>query len=79
MKVKADKSYGYFLLDINGYLRKHHISKYRLRKDANLQATQLQAYCRNKVQRMDLAVMARICYALDCDLSDIVVYVRPGK
>lgn len=55
----------------------HHITKYKLRKDANLQPTQLQTYCRNEIQRLDLAVMARICYALKCELSDIVVYMRP--
>lgn len=79
MEVKNDKSYGYFYLDIDGYLRRQHISKYRLRMDANLQATQLQAYSHNKIQRIDLAVMARICYALGCELSDIVVYNRPSK
>ncbi|MBQ6012466.1 MAG: helix-turn-helix transcriptional regulator [Firmicutes bacterium] len=32
---------------------------------------------KNDVQRVDLSVLARLCYALDCDLSDIIEYIRP--
>ena len=79
IEVDTDKNYGYFRLELEKYLKEHHITKYQLRKDANLQPTQLQTYCRNEIQRIDLAVMARICHALNCELSDIVVYIRPEK
>lgn len=69
---------GYFKLVLNDYLKEHHISKYRLRIDANLQPTQLQNYCRGNIQRIDLAVMARICDALHCELQDILIYVKPN-
>ncbi|MDO5602133.1 MAG: helix-turn-helix transcriptional regulator [Oscillospiraceae bacterium] len=68
---------GYFKLELDAYLKQHHISKYRLRQDANLQPTQLQTYCRGEVQRIDLAVMARICHALNCELWDILHYIKP--
>lgn len=75
--MNTDLAYGYFHLEIDTYLKKHNISKYWLREHAKLQPSQLQRYYRNEVQRIDLAVIARICYALDCELSDILVYVRP--
>ena len=31
-----------------------------------------------KVEKLDLDILARICYALDCEVSDIVVYVPDG-
>lgn len=77
--MKSDNDYGYFRLELEKYLKDNNISKYQLRKDANLQPTQLLTYCRNEVQRLDLAVMARICHALNCSLSDIVKYVPPEK
>ena len=30
-----------------------------------------------RVEKLDLDILARMCYALDCEVSDIVVYV-PG-
>lgn len=70
---------GYFKIELDAYLKQHHISKYRLRKDANLQPTQLLSYCRGEVQRLDLVVFARICDALGCEPWDIVRYVKPGE
>lgn len=68
---------GYFEFILHQYLKNHNISKNKLAIDANLQRTQLNAYCKNAVQRPDLNVLARICYALNCDLVDIIKYVRP--
>lgn len=68
--------YGYFKITIDEYLREHNISKNQLSEKANLQRTQLNSYCNNKIKRPDFDVLARICYALDCDLADIVCYVR---
>ena len=31
-----------------------------------------------KVEKLDLDILARMCYALDCKVSDIVVYVPNG-
>ncbi|MDP4119562.1 MAG: helix-turn-helix transcriptional regulator [Bacillota bacterium] len=75
--MKSDKSYGYFRLDLDKYLKEHKFTKYQLRKKAALQPTQLENYCRKEIQRIDLAVMARICHALQCDLSDIITYIPP--
>ena len=44
-----------------------------------MQRTQLKKYCRNEVQRLDIAVLSRLCYALDCDLSDLLEYIPPEK
>ena len=62
---------------LSGTVRK--VSKNRLAEKANLQRTQLNAYCKNDIKRPDLDVLARICYALDCDLPDIIRYVRPSE
>jgi len=71
--------WGHFEIVLEEYLKRHDISKNKLSHDANLQRTQLNSYCKNEVQRPDLNVMARICYALECELSDIIKYIGPKK
>lgn len=38
-----------------------------------LQRTQLNNYCKNKVSRTDLAILARLCDYLECEISDILI------
>lgn len=37
-----------------------------------MQRTQLNNYCNNKVSRVDLTILARLCDYLECDISDIL-------
>ncbi|WP_346979931.1 helix-turn-helix domain-containing protein [Christensenella minuta] len=69
--------YGHFEITLEDYLKQNKISKNALAENANLQRTQLNSYCNNKIRRPDFDVLARICYALDCELADIVTYVKP--
>lgn len=69
--------WGTFKFTLSEYLKENNWSKNKLALCANLQRTQLNAYCNNKVQRPDFFVLARICCVLNCDLSDIVVYDPP--
>ncbi len=71
--------YGHFEITIDEYLKSKNISKNFLAEKANLQRTQLNTYCKNSIKRPDFDVLARICYALNCDLSDIVCYIKPNK
>ncbi|WP_280641569.1 helix-turn-helix domain-containing protein [Anaerococcus jeddahensis] len=56
-------------------LEEKNISKNKLEKEANLQRAQLNSYCNNKVKRIDLETIAKICYVLDCKVEDIMDYV----
>ncbi len=59
------------------YMKAHKISKSQLTKRADLQYTQMLQYYNNTVQRPDIGVLCRICYALDCDIADIMMYDPP--
>ena len=67
----------YFTLD--EYRKAKGISKNKIVVNANVQRTQLQNYCTNKVARIDLFVLARICKYLECDIGDIMKYEPPEK
>ena len=64
-------------ITLEEYRLAHGISKYKLIKNCEVGATQLNSYCNNKVARIDLAVIARICDYLKCGISDILRYIPP--
>ena len=73
---KDMESFGHVVFKINKVLEEKNISKNKLEKEAKLQRTQLNSYCNNKVRRIDLQTLAKICYVLDCDIEDIMEYIR---
>lgn len=44
---------------------------------AEMQRTQLRNYRDNKIQRLDIDILKRLCYVLDCDLTELVEYIPP--
>lgn len=71
-----DVDYGYVRLKLKDVMEEQEISINKLACRAEMQRTQLKAYMNNEIQRVDLAVMARLCYVLDCKLSDLIEYVK---
>ena len=75
--MKTDNNLnGRIVLTLDEYRQKRGISKNMIVLGAGVQRTQLQKYCQNKVARVDLGVLARICDYLECDLSDIMHYEK---
>ncbi len=70
------KDFGRVIFKIDEVLEEKNISKNKLEKEANLQRTQLNSYCNNRVKRIDLLTLAKICSVLDCEIEDIMKYVR---
>ena len=69
---------GRIVITLEEYRIPRNISKNKIVLGAGVQRTQLQKYCQNKVGRVDLGVLARICNYLNCELSDIMRY-EPEK
>lgn len=69
--------HGKVVITLEEYRKKRNISKNKIVVNAHVQRTQLQNYLYNKVSRVDLDVLARICSYLDCDISDILKYEKP--
>lgn len=68
------QDFGRVIFKIDEVLEEKDISKNKLEKEANLQRTQLNSYCNNKVKRIDLETIAKICHVLDCKIEDIMEY-----
>lgn len=52
------------------------ISRYELAKRTGIQYQIIDNYYKNKVKRYDNYVIDRICSALNCDVNDIVEYIK---
>ena len=72
-----DVDYGKVHLKLDKIMKEENISINKLAFRAEMQRTQLKAYMKNDVQRLDMAVLARLCYALQCDIYDLVEYIPP--
>lgn len=59
-----------FLID--DVLSEKKLSKNWLEENAKLQRSQLNSYANNKVKRIDLDVLVRICDALNVEVGDIM-------
>ncbi|HJC65907.1 MAG TPA: helix-turn-helix transcriptional regulator [Candidatus Enterocloster excrementigallinarum] len=71
-----DIDYGFVRLKLMDIMQEQNISINKLACRAEMQRTQLKAYMKNEVQRVDLAILARLCYVLDCDITDLLEYQK---
>lgn len=61
------------VINLERVLSEKQISKTQLCYACKLQRTQLNNYCKNKVTRIDLNTLAKICDYLNCDINEILV------
>lgn len=59
-------------IDLENVLKEKQISKNKVCEACKLQRTQLNNYCKNKVSRIDLAILGRLCDYLGCTPNDIL-------
>lgn len=74
-----DIEYGVIHLKLKEMMQKQNISINKLAFRAEMQRTQLKAYINDDIQRLDRYVLARLCYALDCSLEELVEYIPPSQ
>ncbi len=63
-------------LTIDRYLNQRGITRYELAKRTEIKFQTIDRYYKNRVVRYDSYILDRICMALECDLCDILVYVK---
>lgn len=74
-----DTEFGTIKIHLDEIMKERNISINKLSFRAEMQRTQLKKYCKNEVQRLDIAVLSRLCYALECDLHDLIEYIPPEE
>lgn len=74
-----DVDYGYVKLNLDKIMKEQNISINKPAFRAEMQRSQLKAYMRNDIQRLDMSILARLCYSLDCSLDELVEYIPPNQ
>ena len=75
-KVFIEK--GYYVFKLEDLLKSKNISKNKLSRDTNTDFKVLQRFFSGELVRIDIAVLARLCDYLNCNVDDIVEYF-PNK
>ena len=63
-------------LTIDRYLAMRGMTRYELAKRTDIKFQTIDRYYKNRVIRYDSYILDRICTALECDLCDILEYVK---
>lgn len=73
------KDYGSIKVKLDEVLKNSDLSKNELSYRAEMQRTQLNKFCKNEVTRLDVYVLARLCHALNCSITDLLEYIPPSE
>ena len=68
------KSYGSISVHLKDIIEERGITRYRLAKLADTRFEVVEKWCSGTVERIDSDVLARFCYILDCEITDIIKY-----
>ena len=71
--------YGTVKIKLDELIKKAGISKNKLGQRAEMQRTQINNYCKNKITRLDVDVLARICSVLDCRIEDLLEFIPAAE
>lgn len=71
------QEYGKLIIHLKELLEEREMSKSKFSHRAEMQRTQINNYCNNKVTRLDADVLARICTVLECSISELLEFVPP--
>ena len=74
--IFALNNYGRIEFDIKTIMKKKNITRNKLATLTGATFNVINRYYNNDISRLDLDVLARICYVLDCNVSDIIKYKK---
>ncbi|HAH93718.1 MAG TPA: XRE family transcriptional regulator [Dielma fastidiosa] len=64
------------IIKLNDLIKKSGMSKTKFSYRADMQMSQVNAYCNNTIKRLDVDVLARICSTLECSIDDLLEYTQ---
>ena len=73
------KDYGKVEIKLSSIMDKKNISIYQMSKLTSLKHSTVKSYYNNcPLTRVDLDVISKFCYVLNCKIEDILEYVYPN-
>ena len=68
------RNYGYVEINIKELMDEKNITRNALARAINARFEVVNKWYNGKVEKIDADVLARICYVLDCNPGDIIIY-----
>ncbi len=68
--------YGHLELKIESLLREKNISKNKICKDLDIPRSNFNRYCRNDFQRLDSNLICKLCWYLNVELDELLIYKK---
>ena len=72
-----DEDFGTIRIKLEEVIQQSSLSKNKVAQLSQTQRGQLNHYCKGDIQRIDLAILSRLCYALDCRVEAVLEYIPP--
>lgn len=69
--------YGRLHLNIETLLKEKEISKNQICKDLDIPRSNFNRYCRDDFQRIDASLICKLCWYLQVDIAELLVYHHP--
>ena len=66
--------YGYIAIRLKDIMLEKEISRNALARAINTRFEVIDKWYNGRVEKIDADILARICYVLDCEPSDIITY-----
>lgn len=73
------KEYGKINLKLKEYMDERKITRNALAKRVNTRFEVIDKWYNNRIENIDLDILARICLVLSCDINDILKYEKPDE
>ncbi len=71
--------YGKINIRLNDIMKSRNITRNYLARTSNTRFEVINKWYNNEVEKMDLDILARICYVLDCSPADIIRYEKDNS
>lgn len=75
--IRAD--YGHVALHLREIMEERGITRNQLAKRIDARFEVVNKWYQGELEKMDLDILARICYALDCTIEDLLQYIPAKK
>ena len=73
-EIYTVNDYGHIKLNLKEIMDKKNVSRNALARSINARFEVIDKWYNGQVEKIDLDVLARICYVLECSPSDILIY-----
>lgn len=70
---------GEIKIHLDELIEQRGVSLNQLSFRTEMQRSQLRNYRDNKIQRLDIDILRRLCYVLECDLTELIEYIPPVR